>query len=146
MILHDPFIISARLCPAIRLGGGATLSYTGCQWREAEPGFEKWVPRQGASFVIDFPDGTSYEDDRMSSGMGGFQGIVSMFENFVGFLSAAVESYEHGLRNRCKGENTDLFPLHIVKWASEEGRIDEAECDLRDEDGNTREGLIEEAA
>lgn len=141
MILHPPFFISPRLMPAIKLGD-ATLSLAG-----VGPGDQY---RAKAEFILDFPDGTEYRDDRMQSGHGGFTGMVSIFETFLAFLGACADSRDYEIRNRLKfgeGENSSLFPEFLADWAMEnQDEIDMARFDLCDpEDGCTvRDDLIEE--
>lgn len=134
MILHEPFIISARLLPALRIGDG-TLSLSGVGL-----GVEG---RLNPCFILDTPD-FEYVDDRMQTGVGG-SGTVSMFVNFLGFLGAAAESYRYELWSRSPGENSDLFPRHVLEWAYVND--DEIACALSDicEPGSDfpREELIE---
>lgn len=148
--LHPPFIISARLAPGIQIQtdeGIATLSLLGTGI--SPDGSTVLGQRQTATLVLDFPDGTSYEDDRMQSGCGGFNGVVTVFETFFGFLMAAVESYEFEQRHPgSEGENTGLFPRHIVEWASaNKYSLESAHCDIQDPaTGDANETLIEVAA
>lgn len=134
MKLYPPFFIGARLSPALKVGD-ATLSLVG-----AHPSCD----RIAAEFVLDFPDGTSYEDDRMLSGLAGFPGgRVEAFESFLDFLEAAVESYGFEQRNHGRtGENTHLFPRHIVEWAADQPYLEDARCGLLDENGDPRFELI----
>lgn len=139
MTLYPPFFISARLAPALRVGD-ATLSLLDVKLNQ-RGGCD--VPRALATFALDFPDGTSFEDANLRSGCGGFQSIVEIFETFLSFLEAAVESYNFEQRNPGEtGENTRLFPRRIVKWAANQPYLKDARCDLCDEDGNVRAELI----
>lgn len=143
MILHPPFMISARLAPCLDLGCGAKLSLVTTTRGAPEPPFGG---RLRYGFVIDFEDGTEYWDDKLQSGCG-FGGVVDGFNGFLSFLLAAVESYEFEQRNPGSiGENTDLFPLHIVQWASENKMaIECVQCDIcNPEDGSPNDGLIVE--
>jgi hypothetical protein len=128
MTLHPPFIITARLLPGLRIGD-AFLNLDGCV-RDGE--------RMAAKMILDLPDGTEYVDQSMRSGHGGFESVVAIFETYISFLEAAVESYEaKGL----EGENSRLFPEHVVQWAAG-ADIGSARSDLTDEDGNVRDALI----
>ena len=111
MILKPPFIISARLGPALQVGP-ATLTLMKV---------ENASPRQRANFVLDFPDGRSH-GDFISSGHGGFRGLVVMFETFLSFLSAAVESAA-GFGD---DDNADMFPAWVLEQF--EGLGDEIVC------------------
>jgi hypothetical protein len=138
--MYPPFFISGRLAPALKVGD-ATLSLLGTKRSKPETGFERWTPRSRATFALDFPDGTSFKDDSMQSGMGGFHSTVEIFETYLSFLEAAAESYKyHGM----EGENSNLFPRHIVEWAADQPYLEDARCDLCDEDGNARTELIVE--
>lgn len=138
MKMYPPFFISARLAPAIKVGD-ATLSLIDTKRSKPETGFEMWTPRSRATFALDFPDGTSFEDDSMQSGMGGFHSTVEIFETYLSFLDAAAESYKY---DGMEGENSKLFPKHIVEWAAEQGDLECLRCDLRDASGAVRTELI----
>ena len=140
MILHDPFIINARLLPALKVGEG-TLSLASASWAEGPSSV--LGKRMEFGFYLDTPD-FEYFDDRMESGCGGCE-MVEAFENFLGFLEAAVESYRYEQRHLgAKGENTDLFPSYVVEWAAAQTYLEEARCSICDEEGLTLNHLIEE--
>ena len=115
--LHAPFVITPRLAVGLRIGGAwLSLMSTAVMKEGATP----LGPRQCASMVLDLPDGTEYADDTLQSGCGGFGGVVTIFETYLSFLLAAVESYEFEQRNPGrKGESTELFPAHVLEWAAE---------------------------
>lgn len=118
LTLHPPFVITPRLAVGLQFDGGACLSLMSTAI--AKEGETALGRRHVATMVLDLPDGTEYVDDRMQSGCGGFGGVVAVFETFLSFLLAAVESYEFEQRYPGReGENTELFPRHIVEWASE---------------------------
>ena len=104
MILHEPFKISARLCPAIKIN-------------------DTWMSWDNGEFVLDLPDGTEYVIDDFHGGMGGLQGY---FEAILSFMGAAAESRQYRERTGMDGENEDLFPPHIVDWII--ANIDEIDC------------------
>ena len=134
MLLNDPFFIGPRLLPALKVGDG-TLSLASASWNDER--------RLEFGFYLDTPD-FEYFDDRMQSGCGGCE-MVEAFENFLGFLEAAVESYQFEQRYPdVKGENTDLFPRHVVEWAAAQTFLEEARCSICDEEGLTLKHLIEE--
>lgn len=108
MVLHPPFEISARLMPALRIGG-ATLSLGPGDWTsEGRMAWECW---------IDLPDGTEHEIADFRSGVGRAD-LQDAFANLLGFLAAAAESYDYRQRTGRSGENEDLFAPVIVEWAS----------------------------
>lgn len=132
MILHAPFIISSALAPGLRIGEVATLSLLDTEVTTDN--------RDRARFELYFDDGREpYVDDKLRSGVGGFRSTVDAFESFLAFLEAAAESYKYD------GDNTDLFPPHIVEWAADHSDdICDARCSICDEDGNPNNSLIEE--
>jgi hypothetical protein len=133
--LRPPFFISGRTYPALPVGN-ATLSLMAIK---SGPG-----RRERAYFVLDLPWGLVHEDSPMFSRMGGFKGYVEVFYAYLEFLSAAAESHEYEQRTGKKGENSDLFPPHVVEWAAEnKSGIEKARIWICDEDGNPFESLIE---
>lgn len=128
MILHPPFHIGARLAPALKLGDATLSLLIVGSGDDCRP----FSPRQRASFALDIPDQPEFLDDSLQSGGGGYHGMVGIFETYLSFLLAAVESYKWQQRNPGRiGENTTLFPLHIVEWASvNKGDIECAQLDL----------------
>ena len=140
MIVHDPFIINARLLPALKVGNG-TLSLATVSWAE---GLSSMLGRRMKfGFYLDTPD-FEYFDDNMKSGCGGCS-MVEAFESFLGFLEASVESYRYEQRHPwAKGENTDLFPSYVVEWAAAQTYLEEARCSICDENGEALTDLIEE--
>jgi len=135
MKLHDQFIITSTLSPGIKIGDGI-LHLTDVQ--VAEEG------RDLATFLLVTPE-FEYVGDQLRSGVGGFQSTVGIFVSFLGFMLAAVESAEYEMRTGLQGENTDLFPKHVVEWALEhKDAIEMAICEITDEDGYPNESLIEE--
>ena len=135
MKLKPPFIITSTLSPGLKIGD-STLHLIDVQL--AEQG------RDQATFLLVTPE-FEYVDDKLRSGVGGFQSTVSIFESFLGFMQAACESAEYEERTGYHSENSDLFPKHIVEWALEhKDAIDMAICEITDEDGYPNESLIEE--
>lgn len=142
MILHEPFIITGRLHPGLKIGS-AFLSLLDTEFKaEGETCLGR---RQSATMVLDFTDGAeSYEDSTLQSGCGGFQGVVAIFETYLSFLLAAVEGYEYEQRSPGrKSDNSDLFPTPIVQWAVDnKSEIEYLHCELQDENGDAREELV----
>ncbi len=145
MKLLPPFIISSRLAPALRIGD-ATLSLLGTDVVASDgPGVRILGARIGATLVLDFADGTEYECSDLSSGCGGFASVVDIFESFLSFLSAAAEARRFTERTGRESDNGDMFPPHVMQWASDNMyAIEEAQCELQDENGRTRTDLIQE--
>jgi hypothetical protein len=107
MKLHTPFAISARLMPALQVGGAwISLNLSGNQSRDGRDIYEAW---------IDLPDGTEHEVTDLRSGCQGGT-VQEGFESLLCFLGAAAESYRYAGGG---GENVDLFPLPVVKWAAQ---------------------------
>lgn len=102
MKLHPPFIISARLLPALRVAD-ATISLAEIEMHGAT---------ETATFIVDFDDGTSYQDEELHSARGGFRSRVEAFESFLGFMYACGESFPDG-------ENAGIFPAHVAAWCAE---------------------------
>lgn len=109
MKLQSPFIISARLAPALTVGG-ATLSFSDGQ------------------FVLDMPDGSEHIVSGFNFPRMRTQGdtnesvLQDAFGAILSFLSACAESRTHAERqgkNPMEGENSDLFPENVGQWAQE---------------------------
>ncbi len=146
MKLLSPFIISARLAPALKVGD-ATLSLIGTDVRlSSDPGALILGARIGATLVLDLADGTEYECSDLASGCGGFGSVVDIFETFLSFLGAAAESRRFTERTGIESDNADLFPPNIMQWASDNATaIESAQCELQDGNGNVRTDLIQES-
>lgn len=111
MTLNSPFIISSRLAPAVQIGN-STVSLI-----ERTNGDDH---RVRCHFAIDTPD-FEHIDDQMQTGNVRSPSIESMFENFLGFLGSASESYMWQQRTGRVDDdgNSKLFPPHVVEWAVE---------------------------
>jgi hypothetical protein len=132
--LSHPFQITPRLKPGIKLGDGGWLSLSDV--------FEDG-DREAATFILDMPEGIWYVDRQLRSGVSAFHGTVEIFNTFLSFLEAAVESYQWQIQNPGRiGENTTLFPIHVVEWAALNlSEIEMARMDMQDLEGNPRELL-----
>ena len=118
MKLLSPFIISARLAPALRIND-ATLSLLGTDVRQSADSATLILgPRVGATLVLDFADGTEYECSDLQSGCGGFGSVVDIFETFLSFLSAAAEARRFTERTGITSDNDDMFPESVMQWAA----------------------------
>ena len=100
MILKIPFQISSRLLPALQIGGA---------WVQLE-----YSPRDGKGrtiykWTIDLPDNQTFSGDKLESGMFSSGNLQEGFESLLSFLEAFAEG----------GENADLFPNGLRKWAKE---------------------------
>lgn len=104
MILHDPFLISARLLPAIQVGD-STLSW------------------DGNNFYIDTPEDEFVIDDFHP---GPWHDTQECFKDILSFMEAASEAYWYDLRHpETKDEDPDLFSPEITQWIVD--HIDEIE-------------------
>lgn len=107
MILRSPFFISSRLLPAIKVGGGTIqLQYSDLSDTEGRTRY-KWV--------VDLESGKSFSGNDLRSGVGGGN-LKEGFISLLSFLSACGESFA---RHGEEGENSDLFPLEVAKWAAD---------------------------
>jgi hypothetical protein len=109
MKLHQPFEISARLMPAVKVGG-ATISLE-VSGRVSKDG------RDIYSAFIDLPGGEEHEVADLRSGCQGGS-VQEGMRALLSFLSAAAESYQYQQRTGREGENSDLFPVAVLDWAS----------------------------
>lgn len=107
MKLHPPFIITPRLLPGLRLGDG-------CLSLERIDHYATHDGRDVAHMVIDLPGQASYHDATLKSGCGGFRSTVEVFESYLGFLEAALESYRYGGDPDDPDSNASLFPKFLL--------------------------------
>ncbi len=112
MILREPFKISSRLLPGLKIGGAwVQLEYS------ERPGREH---RTRYRWTIDLPDGSSHSDDDLQSGNNSDSGLQSGFGSLLSFLGACGESIRYSDATGRKGENADLFPGPVAEWAATE--------------------------
>lgn len=112
MKLKQPFQISARLLPALHIGG-AWVQLEKLPARDAE---NRTVYR----WTIDLPGGAEFTGQDLRSGCGGGS-LQSGFESLLSFLGAFAEG----------GENSTLFPEGLREWAeSAADEIAVTACDL----------------
>lgn len=109
MELNQPFTIGPNLDEGIQIGKDwITLRYSYNRGTEGRT-------RYKYTFLI---NGSEYTGSDLQSGCQGGD-LLEGFKSLLGFLMAAVESFEYSERTGRKGENTDLFPMPVVQWARE---------------------------
>ena len=94
MTLLSPFIISARLLPAVSIGKGSE---------------QITVSLSPSGFILDGPFGEHRITDLT---LRGNPSIESAFETLLSFMSAAAESFRY---RGMDGENSDLFPAEVTE-------------------------------
>ena len=107
MILKPPFIIGARLLPALKIGG----SYLSME-----------VGDNGIVFYLDTPD-----QDHEITGFrpGAWFSVQDCFESILGFMEAAAEAQSAVDRGR-SSDNADIFDPAVMRWCQE--NADEIGC------------------
>lgn len=113
MKLKSPLLISSRLLPAVSIAG-ATVSL-------------EFLPGRNVRWFIDLPDGAEFSGDDFRrpaccAGDTAENACDAAFEAFLGFLSAAGESFkyaERSGRDGMAGENSALFPRPVTEFAAE---------------------------
>lgn len=135
MKLHDPFF-RTPLGPAIQIGEG-TLTLHNVE-RDYNTG------RDRATMLLVTPD-FKYQDRELRSGVGGGWSKVEIFETFLGFMEACIESREYVGADGNPGENANLFPQHVGEWlVDHKSDVQYARMILCDEDGYPLKFLIQE--
>jgi hypothetical protein len=130
MIVKEPFCISSRLLPALKIGDAfISLEYVGNE-----------ESRMVFKYYFDLTN-YSHEAADLKSGMGGCT-LQEAFGTLLSFLSACGESYSYQQRTGRAGENVDLFPLQVAEWAYQYS--DELAL-LKDEIENSQENLLAES-
>jgi len=105
--LKDPFFISSRLLPAVKVGNTTiSIEYTG---REPQG-------RTQYRYYIDFADGSEHVGEDLMSGVGGGS-LKEGMDSLLSFLVACSESRRPG--PYAPGENADLFPDRVGEWAEQ---------------------------
>jgi hypothetical protein len=122
MRLPQPFIISSRLMPALKIGTSTlSLEISGETTRDG---------RDVYTVYLDLDNGQEYEITDLKSGCQGGD-VLEGFRALLSFLGAAVESRRYRESTEREGENEDLFSPAIVDWASDNSMYLEcAESDL----------------
>lgn len=137
MIVHEPFVRSI-LGPVLPLyPSGAILTLLKVE-RDYSTG------RDRATLILHTPE-FKYTDSTLQSGVGGGWSKVEIFETYLGFMEACIESREYVGADGNPGENADLFPDHVGQWlVDNKGAIEAARISLCDEDGYVFKWLIQE--
>lgn len=99
--MKAPFCISARLMPALKIGG-AWLSLS------AYP----------LAFHLDLPNGDTFDIAEYHPGTAAVT-LRTMFTDMLNFMSAAGESRQYRLRTGRNGENEELFEPKMVDWIAD---------------------------
>ena len=94
MTLSSPFLISARLLPAVSIGKGSE---------------QVTVSLSPSGFILDGPFG---EHEVTDLTLRGNPSMESAFETLLSFMSAAAESFRY---KGMDGENADLFPAPVTE-------------------------------
>ena len=94
MTLSAPFLISARLLPAVSIGKGSE---------------QITVSLSRSGFILDGPFG---EHEVTDLTLRGNPSMESAFETLLSFMSAAAESFRY---KGMDGENADLFPAPVTE-------------------------------
>lgn len=108
MKLLEPFRISARLLPALEIGG-ATMQLEYAKRSGAEG-------RARYHWIIDLADGRMFQGEDLQSGACGGT-LQEGFQSLLSFLGAFAESIAYTIRERRVGEHARLFPTGLAKWA-----------------------------
>ncbi len=107
METYSPFIISARLLPAVNVAG-ATVSIdpTGRRNRDGKP---EW------RYFIDLPDGREFD----GADLYGWGDAGAMLETLLAFMGACGESVHYSRRTGRAGDNAELFPPAVAEWCAD---------------------------
>jgi hypothetical protein len=130
MKLREPFKISARLMPAVQVGGAWISLAVGRVDRNGRDIYTAW---------IDLEDGSEHEVTDLKSGCQGGS-VQEGMRALLSFLCAAAESHSYHARTGRAGENEELFAPAVVAWAVE--NVDE--LTMLSVELEERDGLIEE--
>lgn len=118
MILKPPFLISARLLPALKINDS----------------FLSW---DGANFYLDTPDGEHIIDDFHPGASAGTQ---ECFRAILSFMTAANEAYQYQLKHGTPSDNANLFTPAVTNWIVDNHNA----IDMRSSEIEDRDNLIEE--
>ena len=113
MLLHRPIAISARLLPAVEIGGA---------WISIEPttttdnaGRLVW------QWYIDLPDGAEHTAADLATHPQGNEedSVRAALASLLSFLSACGEAISYQRSTGRESENADLFPPQVAEWADQ---------------------------
>jgi len=105
MTIKHPFIITPRLAPGLCIQDAHS-----CAWLSFDDG----------EFVLDLPDGSKHVITDFRAPACGGHTLQESFTAILSFLGACAESRQYATRKGkgpMSGENSDLFPAHVGKWA-----------------------------
>ncbi len=105
MILKSPFEIGPRLTPSLRITDGTQTA---------------WISYDKGKFIMDLPDGTKHLIRNYRSGLSASNHLQLKFADILCFLSACAESRKYAEskgKNAMSGENSNLFPDNVGRWA-----------------------------
>lgn len=123
--LREPFFISSRLLPSVRIGGAVV----GIEYSKICPD-----GRVEYRYFIDLPNGTEHVGEDLRSGVFGGN-LREGMESLLAFLSACGESNNPRYGDE-KGENADLFPPEIAEWCYlNSDEIDSVRLDIEESKG-----------
>jgi hypothetical protein len=125
MILHDPFIITSRLLPGIKVADGTiSITFNG----ETHDGRAKYLA------YLDLADGREFVVDDMASGVGGGR-LQDGMSSLLSFMGASAEAYRYEMGG-LKSENIDLFAPDVVEWCYQnDGELAMLQCELDEKRG-----------
>ncbi len=109
MDLYPPFIISARLLPAVRIGDMTISVRTGPRNHEGRTEYTMYFDRDSEEFA-------RVEDIKSGCQGGDYKEGMSSLMSFLGAFAEAGED----------GDNADLFPASMRPWV--EAHSDEIAC------------------
>jgi len=136
MKLHEPFIITPRLLPGLKIGDAVLSLDTDMSISEDN--------RDVATFYLDAKD-FSYSDSNLQSGVCGFASLVEVFETMISFMEAAGEAVRFNMSSAHESDNSDLFPPNVMDWCYENAdELSWISCEIHDENGYVLNNLIEE--
>ena len=117
MIIKSPFKISARLLPALQIGGA---------WISMEV-----TSDTQASYYIYLADGSEVTGDDIGCRAG--LDLQSAFSSLLTFLGAFAEAIDYETRTGRESENADLFPASLAEWATQNSdEIGIMSCELKE--------------
>lgn len=109
MTLNQPFEITSRLLPGVKIGNDSFISI--------EFAGETPDGRARYRYYIDTPS-FDYSKQDLKSGVGGGS-LQSGMESLLSFLGAFAEARAYEDRTGRESENSDLFPDELASWAVE---------------------------
>lgn len=128
MKIRQPFIITSRLLPGIKIGE-ATISI--------EYAHVTSDGRQAYRWFIDNENGhrQDFQGDKLRSGVGGGT-LQEGLESLLGFLGAFADGIGYENRAGTESENSKLFPAGLADWATTNSdEISMLEYELQEQPG-----------